>query len=80
MFVPGNPFQPSRIFERKAVVCSSKTPIWKALNLIYEHQTRLELLPGYKHSSLLLTVVNYGCKKFYKIDSRTENERKSKES
>ncbi len=37
----------------------------QAPGLTHKHQTRLESLDRDKHSSLLLTFVNYGCKKFW---------------
>ncbi len=59
MFVPGRPFQPSLMFR-----CSilGKDPC-----LTYKHYTGLERIARDKHSSKLLTFVNYWLKKFYNI-------------
>ncbi len=51
---------PERFFNRVGSCCTNR------------HQTKLERLAMYKHSSLLQTLVNYGRKKFYNIGPWTQ--------
>ncbi len=68
MVVPGGPLQPSLMFvgDARSVRIGS--------NLTYKHQARLEKPARDKHkdTSLLRTIVNYDCKKFYNIMSRNK--------
>jgi hypothetical protein len=56
MFAPGKSFQPSLMFVSKARAYMSEAPFLA--------------LPWIKHSILLRTLVNYGCKKPYSICPR----------
>jgi hypothetical protein len=38
----------------------------------YKHLTRLNMVASNKYFSLLITFVNYGCKKFYNIGHRAQ--------
>jgi hypothetical protein len=61
MFVPGKPFQPSLIFLGKAGAYSSEAPISWLL-------TMLKMFARKKQSNFLQAFINYGRKKFYKIE------------
>jgi hypothetical protein len=66
------PFQPSLIFVGKARrVPYSGVPerclTWVGLSLTCKYYIRLERSARDKHTSLLRSFINYGCKKFYNI-------------
>ncbi len=68
MFVTGNHFQPSLMYEGNDGAYPNEAHFWcstirYALGLTHINPTRLERLDGDEHSSLIKTFVNYGRKK-----------------
>ncbi len=78
MFVPGRPFHPSLMFVVKARAYLSEalfrySTLGWAPGLTHRHHTRLEMLFGDKHSSILRKIKNHKLrtKKFYNNGART---------
>jgi hypothetical protein len=72
VFIPGKPFQPGIKFAREARAYPSEgsfrcSTLGYAPGLSDKDYTRLESISKDKHSSLMQTCLNYGCKKFYEI-------------
>jgi len=77
VFVRGKLFQPSQTFEGKVRANPSGAPfsfslLPEAFGLTCSHKTSMEKLDKDKHPSLFRRFVNYGRKKYYNIDPRSE--------
>ncbi len=79
MFAPGKPFQPCLMFESKTRSLPSSGASERCFTFISccltcKHYTMLERLARGKCSSLLWTLVNNNCKKFYEIDTKKDSQ------
>ncbi len=68
VYVSGRPVQPSLMFRSQARAYIIEAPFMcSTIGSTHKHYTRLEGPAKSKHSSLLVTLVNYGRKTFYNI-------------